>query len=188
MAKATEDRSESKKTNEKTIEDAKEAQTAVEQTIAVLKNYYAKSAEATALVQQSPIEDAPETFTEAYKGQLPESGNVISFLDVILSDFARLESETSADEEQEVKECKDFMFESKKDKALKETEKGHKEQKKVDQESALHSAKEELKVEQEELDAASSYYEKLKPSCVDLGIKYEDRVKQREAEIQSLSE
>lgn len=33
-----------------------------------------------------------------------------------------------------------------------------------------------------------SYFEKLKPSCVDMNLSYEDRVKQREEEIQSLNE
>ena len=32
------------------------------------------------------------------------------------------------------------------------------------------------------------YYEKLKPSCVDAGLSYEERVKMREEEIQSLQE
>jgi outer membrane murein-binding lipoprotein Lpp len=188
MAKATEERTQSKATNEETIKDAQEAQTAVQQAIAVLKDFYAKSAESTALVQQAPADDAPETFTGPYKGLMPEGGNVVDFLEVVLTDFARLESETAADEAQEAKAHDDFMFESKKDKALKENEKGHKEQKTVDQEGALHSAEAELKVTQEELDSAIAYYEKLKPSCVHSGINYEDRVKLREQEMQSLQE
>merc|ERR1712232_599129 len=182
------ERGQSKATNEQTIKDAQQAQSAVEQAIAVLKDFYAKSAEATALVQQTPAEDAPETFTGAYKGLMPEGGNVVDFLEVVLTDFARLESETAATESQEAEEYDNFMFESKKDKALKANEQGHKEKKKVDQEGALHAAEEELKVTQEELNAAIAYYEKLKPSCVDSGINYEDRVKLREQEMQSLQE
>ena len=30
-----------------------------------------------------------------------------------------------------------------------------------------------------------AYYDKLKPSCVDAGVSYEERVERREAEIQS---
>jgi len=107
---------------------------------------------------------------------------------VILSDFARLESETLAAEEREDTEHKQFIFESKKDKALKETDVKHKSERKTDKESALHSAQSELKATQEQLDKAIAYYEKLKPSCVDSGITYEDRVKKREEEIQSLQE
>jgi uncharacterized protein YoxC len=120
MAEATADRAESKATNEQTISDAKAAQVATEQAMAVLKEFYAKAAEATALVQQTPGEDAPETFDKPYTGLLPEGGSVVDFLEVILSDFSRLESETTAQEAEESDEYKNFMFESKKDKALKE--------------------------------------------------------------------
>jgi len=188
MAKATEDRTASKEKNQATIADAKQAQEAVAQALAVLKDFYAKAAEATALAQQTPGEDAPESFDEPYQGNQAGGGGVIDFLEVISADFARLESETTTDEETEQEEFETFMFESKKDKALKENEIGHKTEKKTAQEGALHSANEELKVTQEELDAALAYYEKLKPTCVDSGITYEERVKRREAEIQSLKE
>merc|ERR1719378_860890 len=115
-------------------------------------------------------------------------GNVVDFLEVILTDFTRLESETTSSEATETEEYDKFMFESKKDTALKENEKKHSMEKKTDKESALHSTEEELKVTQEELDKAMAYYDKLKPSCVDSGITYEERVKRREEEIQSLSE
>merc|ERR1719327_2563874 len=59
-------RGEEKEKNEETIKDAKEAQVAVSQALAVLKEFYAKAATATALVQarQTPAEalaaDSPE--------------------------------------------------------------------------------------------------------------------------------
>merc|ERR1712190_275384 len=97
------------------------------------------SAEATALMQenqaQAPLADAPETFDKPYTGMMPEGGNVADFLEVILSDFARLESETAAAEESAEDEYKKFMFDSKKDKALKENESKHKEGMKTDKES-----------------------------------------------------
>merc|ERR1712176_630029 len=166
-----------------------EAQTAVEAATAVMKDFYAKAAEATAFTQQrGPAGEAPETFDEPYKGMGGEGGNIVAFLEVILSDFNRLESETAASEASEQDEYEKFMAESKKDKALKENESKHKANKKTDQESALHTAEEELKTNQERLDKANAYYDKLKPTCVDSGITYEERVKQREAEIQSLEE
>jgi len=188
MAKATEDRTASKATNEQTIEEAKLAQTAVANAMALVKDYYEKSAQATALAQQTPGEDAPETFTKPYKGMLPEGGNVVDFLEVILTDFTRLETETTDDEAAEEARYKDFMFESTKSKALKENETKHKTATKTDKESALHFAEEELKTTKEQLADAVAYYEKLKPSCVDSGITYEERVKRREEEIQSLQE
>ena len=50
------------------------------------------------------------------------------------------------------------------------------------------TTKSDLDATQKELDAALAYYEKLKPSCVDAGLSYEERVKMREEEIQSLQE
>jgi len=188
MAKATEDRTASKATNEQTINEAKLAQTAVSNAMALVKDFYEKSAQATALAQQTPGDDAPETFSKPYKGLLPEGGNVVDFLEVILTDFTRLETETTDDEASEDARYKDFMFESKKSKALKENETKHKTNTKTEKESALHFAEEELKTTKEQLADAVAYYEKLKPSCVDSGISYEERVKRREEEIQSLQE
>merc|ERR1719311_309328 len=158
--------------------------------MAVLKDFYAKSATATAaavLVQQ-PAVDAPETFDKPYKGLGSEGGGVVDFLEVILTDFSRLESETASSEAEEEDSYKTFMFESKKDKALKEGEIKLKTGTKTDRESALQQAQADLKVTQEQLDKALEYYEKLKPTCVDSGITYEERVKRRDEEIVSLQE
>lgn len=185
---ATDERVSSKADNEKAIADAKAAQVAVEEAMAVLKNFYAKSAQATAFAQQTPAEDAPQTFNKPYTGLLPEGGNVIDILEVIFSDFSRLESDTFTQESMEAEEHKTFMFESEKDEALKQNDVKHKTAKTTSKQSALGSAEEELKLTQEALDKAVTYYEKLKPTCVDSGITYEERVKRREAEIQSLEE
>ena len=80
------------------------------------------------------------------------------------------------------------MYSLPQDKALKEGESKNKDGTKTDREGALHSAEEERKSNQDQLDKANAYYDKLKPTCVDSGITYEDRVKGREAEIQSLTE
>merc|ERR1719281_925473 len=97
MTDATEDRLAAKAKNEQTIQEAKDAQTAVEQATAVLKDFYAKSAQATSLAQQPEV-DAPETFDKPYTGMGTSGGNVVDFLEVILSDFARLESDTTSQE------------------------------------------------------------------------------------------
>merc|ERR1740123_2159852 len=92
MAKATTLRQEEKEGNEQTISDASEAQTAVAQALTVLKEFYAKAGEATALLQQ------PEIFDSPYKGMQSENGGVVGMLEVIESDFARLEADTKAAE------------------------------------------------------------------------------------------
>merc|ERR1719395_417319 len=87
VAKATKLRQEEKATNTETISDSQEAQTAVAQALTVLKEFYAKAGDATALVQQ------PEIFDSPYKGMQSENGGVVGMLEVIESDFARLESD-----------------------------------------------------------------------------------------------
>merc|ERR1712141_946918 len=95
MAKATKLRQEEKAKNTETISDSQAAQTAVAQALTVLKEFYAKAREATALVQQSA---EPEIFDAPYKGMGGESGGVVGMLEVIDSDFARLEADTKAAE------------------------------------------------------------------------------------------
>merc|ERR1719331_56353 len=181
MAKATKLRQEEKAKNTETISDAEEAQTAVAQALTVLKEFYAKAAEATAFVQQQP--EAPEVFEEPYKGMGAENGGVVGMLEVIESDFARLESEAQA-----AGEYDKFMQDSKVDKTAKSKDVEHKNVKLQDDEQALTTKKDDLHSAQKELSAAFAYYDKLKPSCVDAGTSYSKRVEQRKAEIESLQE
>ena len=44
---------------------------------------------------------------------------------------------------------------------------------------ALTEKKADLEGTQKELDAALAYFDKLKPSCVDAGVSYDDRVARR---------
>merc|ERR1712032_887417 len=183
MAKATKLRQEEKKKNTETISDSQEAQTAVAQALTVLKEFYAKAAEATALLQQEP-----EIFDKPYKGMGGESGGVVGMLEVIESDFARLESDTKASEATAQKEYDEFMTDSKVDKSEKNTNIEHKTAKKQDESQALTVKREDLEGTQKELDAALAYFDKLKPSCVDAGVSYESRVARRQEEIESLQE
>jgi len=188
LAKATEQRQAEKEKNASTIKDAKDGQEALTQGMAVLREFYAKAAEATSLAQQTPAEDAPETFDEPYQGQQDEAGGVMGLLEVILSDFARLEGDTEAAEAQAQDEYDTFVADSQQDKAVKTAEIEHKESKKKDAEQALVMAKRSLEEVQGELDAALKYYEELKPTCVDVGVTWEERVAARKEEIQSLKE
>merc|ERR1711862_167563 len=58
MAKQTKLRQAEKAKNAETVKDSKDAQTAVAQALTVLKEFYSKAGEATALLQQQPV--APE--------------------------------------------------------------------------------------------------------------------------------
>merc|ERR1719171_597535 len=182
VATATEIRETEKTKNTATIADAKAASEAVANALQVLNEFYAKAggAAAAALVQEA--QQAP------YTGMGGDSGGVIGMMEVIQSDFARLESETTASEAANSKEHEQFMSDSAADKAAKERDIEHKSSKKQNAEQALVEAKDDLAGTQEELDSALSYYEKLKPDCVDAGVSYEDRVARRKEEIASLQE
>merc|ERR1719473_2597661 len=117
-----------------------------------------------------------------------ESGGVIGMLEVIETDFARLESDTAAGEAAAQTEYDAFMSDSKTDKDQKATDIEHKTAKKQDENQALTVKKEDLEGTQDELDAALAYFDKLKPSCIDSGVSYEERVARRKEEIESLQE
>jgi len=182
MAKATTMRETEKTKNAETIKDAQEAQTAVSQALTVLKEFYEKAGKATAFAQQ------PEIFDKPYKGMGGMAGGVVGMLEVIESDFARVQAETSAAEAAAAKEYQQFMHDSKVDKADKQRDLEHKQTKKENEENAVVETTTDLEGTQKELDAALRYYDKLKPSCVDSGVSYEDRVARRKEEIQSLKE
>merc|ERR1719311_585402 len=188
VAKATALRAAEKEKNTATLEDATVAQAAVQKAIAVLKEFYDKAADGSmSLAQQtSRVPGGPEMEAGEYTGM--GNGGVMGMLEVIESDFARLISETTASENESAKEFEQFSSDSAMDKALKSTDMKDKESTKTKKESDLSSAQKDLKGSKEELDAAMEYYEKLKPSCVDAGISYEERVQRRKEEIESLQE
>jgi len=182
VAKATEIREAEKAKNTIVVKDAKEAQVAVAAALKTLKDFYEKAGQATSLVQ------APEIFDEPYKGMQSESGGVVGMIEVIASDFARLEAETTSAEEQGTKEYKEFMEDSSDDKAQKNKDIEDKTSKKESDQQTLEEKKSDLSGTQKELDAGLQYYEKLKPQCIDSGISYEDRVARRKEEIASLQQ
>jgi chromosome segregation ATPase len=182
VASATALRTKEKAKNTVTIEEAKVAQVAVAKALTVLQEFYAGAAQATAFTQQAATVNKP------YTGMGGASGGIIGMLEVIESDFARLETETSTAESQADEEYTRFTDDSSQDKAVKSMDLENKNKDKTTAESDLLSTKRDIEATQVELDAALAYYEKLKPSCVDAGLSYEERVRMREEEIQSLQE
>merc|ERR1719301_303129 len=136
---------------------------------------------------QTSVPGAPETFgDQPYTGMA--NGGVMGMLEVIQSDFERLLAETTAAESEGAKEFEAFSNDSAQDKAVKGQEAKNKGNEVIRKESELQSAKKDLEGSQAELDAALAYFEKLKPSCVDAGESYEERVARRKEEIASLQE
>jgi hypothetical protein len=186
VAERTQLRQQTKAKNEMTIKDSQEAQTAVKRAVEVLQEFYARAGEATALVQGAAQQ--PESFDAPYQGQGGESGGVIGMLEVIQSDFARLESDTTAAEVTEQQDYDKFMSDSAvlKTEMTKDVE--HKQSTKGREEQDLVEAQNDLASTQKELDAALTYYEQLKSSCINTGDSYEEREARRKEEIESLQE
>jgi len=189
IQEATSQRQQEKAENTQAVADAKEAAAAVKQAIGVLKDFYAKAAKATSLVQvQGPADDAPASFDTPYRGMGGASGGVMGMLDVILSDFVRLETETAAEEETAQREFDAFSAESSKDRGAKASSLDSKQKTKTKQEVALNTAQEDLARTQQELGSAEEYYQELKSACLEAEVSYEERVAGREQEIASLQE
>jgi len=191
QAEATNIRSEEKKTNAATIADAKAAQDAVQKATKVLKDFYSASKD-LAMMQGGGSMGLKEEMKQAalptYRGNQDSSTGIFGMLEVVLSDFARLESETEQSENVQQAAYDKMMDEANQDVAVKETEVNHKTNKKDQAGENINSFKKNLKMTQAELDNALDYYAKLKAECVDTGLSYEERKRMREEEIVSLQE
>eukprot|EP00434_Breviolum_minutum_P006635 symbB.v1.2.005857.t3/scaffold335.1/size242651/8 len=201
VANATDIRDKEKAKNNETA-----AQAAVAQAISVLKEFYEKAGQATALVQTNSQSDQPAIFDEPYKGMGGESGGVLGLLEAIAGDFAKLESETALEEEAGASSFDSFMKESRFNKKQMEVDMKHKKELQVetateqaadiqDKSSELTEVQKEMrylisgtftKTIHNELDASLKVWETLQDECLNTGKSYEEQKQQREETIESL--
>jgi len=181
MGEATEQRNKERAKATSTVADAKAAQEALAQALSVLREFYAKAGGEFIQVSQVPE-------MKLYEGQQAAKGGVVGMLEVIQSDFARLEADTTAAETQSQQEYDQFMTDAKADAKAKHQDSFDKKLEKDRQEHELHMLKKELVATQDELDAALDYHEQLKGACIVQKVSYEERVRMREEEIASLRE
>jgi len=109
-------------------------------------------------------------------------------LQVIESDFARLEADTKSAEAAAQNEYDKFMSDSAATKASLEVDIKHAKSSKLAKEGELTQAKDNLATAQKTLDSALEYYEKLKEPCLGGGQTYEDRSARRKEEVEALKE
>merc|ERR1719335_943254 len=121
--------------NKQTISDAVAAKEAVQAATKVLKDFYGGAA---SLIQTGATTKAKD------------AGGILGMLEVILSDFERLESETSNDEEAGASSHEKFLIESSKSKAVMNADIKHKKNTVQKLTSETAEAKKELKITQEE--------------------------------------
>eukprot|EP00747_Dinoflagellata_sp_TGD_P160282 gnl/TRDRNA2_/TRDRNA2_177964_c2_seq15.p1 gnl/TRDRNA2_/TRDRNA2_177964_c2~~gnl/TRDRNA2_/TRDRNA2_177964_c2_seq15.p1 ORF type:complete len:658 (+),score=256.78 gnl/TRDRNA2_/TRDRNA2_177964_c2_seq15:55-2028(+) len=178
---ATEQREIEHAKNTKAIADAKAGAAAVGQALTVLKEFYSAQA---ALIQEG--KQVPEM--AAYKGQQAGKGGIIGMLEVIESDFLRLDSDTTTEEQENAAEYETFSADATADKEAKHKEEVQTKLDKDDAQFKKSGVSKDLKAVQAELDKANEYYEYLKPQCLEVKVSYEERVAKRKQEIESLKE
>jgi hypothetical protein len=194
IAKQTELRSREKKQNEQTIQEATDAQTALSEVLNVLQDFYGKASEATSLAQTGAVDvhqqqpAPPPIFNSPFKGQQLKSNNVVAMLEVLQSDFARLEGETADAENAASNEYDTFMTESQIDKESKAGEMSMKKTTLKSEEGVLLTVQDDLNNAHAALEAAQKYFDELKPSCLNEGSTFQERNQRRDEEIESLKE
>jgi len=184
MSEATEQRQKEKATNADTLADAQAGTAAIKKALEILQEFYDSQQGASFL--QGRGRQVPEL--EAYKGQQGSKKGVVGMLEVIQTDFLRLESETKAAEGEAAREYDSFMASAKADQDQK-----HKREVKLrlDKDQAefdKSQLEKDLAGNADELKKANEYYEYLKPNCVQIHVSYEERAARRKEEIAALKE
>jgi len=190
---ATSERAEEKAENEATIDEAQAGLTALSECIELLDRFYKTKKQATVNLTliQGPADDAPDSgfeSGEAYAGAQSEAGGVLGMLDVMKSDFVRTVSDTERAEAQAVQDHLDFMTETGKTLAQKEEAHTQKSELKADVLSKYGEADDTLVEQNDLMQGALRELLQLKPTCIDTGMSYEDRVSRRQEEIDSLKQ
>jgi len=190
-AKATSMRKDEKAENKATVEEAEIGLGAVNMAIDILDKFYKTAAKSKVdlSLAQGPEDDAPDAgfdIGEAYTGAGGEAGGIIGMLDVIKSDFERTIKATTEAEAKAEAEYMDFMTESGKSLAEKEMANEQKTDQRNDARGKLEDADGDLDSESKILQSSIKELLELKPTCIDTGMSYEERVARREDEIESL--
>lgn len=179
MGQRTEERAVETKANAETVADATASQTSMAEALIVLKEFYAKAAKGASFLQ---LEAAVETTEEG------KPTGVIGLLEVIQKDFSRLAQTTSSAEDIAQKAYDDFMADSKVSKSGKSAALKYKNEDLESAKAALVSQNNDLADAKNQLSASLAYFDKLKPSCIEERVSYEDRAARRTQEISTLKE
>jgi len=186
LKEATEDRKAEKAVNAKITKTAKEGLEGVTEAILILKSFYKQAAKAVFLqVQASPVTERAG-FSGNYGGKQDGMKAVFAMLETIQSDFDRTLRKTEEAEHTAHREYVDFSQVSQSSISGKEMKQ------KLDEEDLettltnLEQATTDLQTAVDLLDGALLELEELKPTCMDTGMSYSERVAKREEEMKAL--
>jgi len=199
MKETTEIRKIGKKENALAVKDASDAQKALANAVAVLKDFYKQSGEIPKetweFLQRAPVTlpDTPSTWDSSYTGVADadaQPAGIVTVLEKVSADFARMQSETEAQEESDQNAYQEDMKNCEIEKARRVKETEMKEQEKKRLLSKLESFEANHKGVSKEHEATVQYLEDLQHACVDGNgnSTYEDRKAARDDEITALKQ
>jgi len=197
IKEATEIRNKEHEENLAAIQDAQDAQAAISKAVAVLAEFYEKSgAVFIQLHQRAPVDlgEAPDTWDSSYTGvsdPKAQPDGIISVLETVSEDFAKMEADTKAQEETDQKAYDEELTSNMMDKAEKEQSIQMKTHEKTRLKDKLKNWNDQKKHVIAELETAVQYLKDLEGACGEgegEGATYEDRKKARTEEIEALRE
>jgi len=194
IKEATEIRNTGKKENAVAIKDSEDAQTSLSDAIAVLKDFYKDSGEIAKepwefLQEPVKLPKNPKTWDSGYTGVSDpdkQPGGIITILETVNSDFAKMEAETRSQEAQDQSEFEESIQKNNIEKAERTQEVKMKTSEKARRADKVASLSSKKKSAEGELEKTNQYLTDLKPACVNGDSKYEDRVAARAKEIEAL--
>jgi len=187
LKETTKERQDEKKANMKTLSTAKEGLEAVNEAILILKSFYKQAAKA-AFVQASPLDEDTQGagFSGNYKGKQSGMKSVFALLETIASDFDRTLRNTEAAEETAHRDFVEFDQAAQSSIAGKTTKQTLDEQDLKTTKTSIKQKTDDMQTAVDLLDSALKELEELKPTCIDTGMSYSERVKKREEEMAAL--
>jgi len=196
MNEATEIREIGKKENKLAVKDAEDAQTALANAIAVLKDFYKSSGgmskEAWEFVQAPvTLPDTPSTWDSGYTSvtdPAAQPDGIVSVLEKVSADFAQMESQTLAQEESDQEAFEEDIKDCKIEMARRSSESEHKaaeEKRTLEKKRHMEATRKSVSGEKE---ATEKYMKDLQPACVEGSSTYEDRKAARAQEVEALKE
>merc|ERR1719327_665711 len=187
LKETTEEREDEKKVNMETLKTAKEGLEAVNEAIMILRTFYKQAAKAS-FVQASPVDEdtSGPGFSGNYKGSQAKSNAIFALLETIASDFDRTLRKTDEAENVAHREYVDFSQAAKSSIAGKEKKTELDDQDLKETRTNIKTKTDDMQTAVDLLDKALQELEELKPTCIDTGMSYAERVKKREEEIKAL--
>merc|ERR1719327_2137789 len=183
---------------EATIKDSQDAQGALNDAIAVLKDFYKKSG----MIAKEPWEflqtrsrrdvelpDSPATWDSSYTGVAdPKNGGegILTILDETMQKFSKMEADAKVQDETDQKDYETDMAAKKVEMDETNMDSQMKTQKKDSLQEKMEGAAEQLKHTTSEFDAVEQYLKDLEPACGTGDSSYEDRKKARADEMEAL--